>query len=115
MSDRLALVEQFDAALPEDELPATIDIEIDVEFSKKRFTTLHLREPLAKEMERAERELNVAQPTAYHFRRYQMQMIASVAKVPLEVVGELPNSIVRRAWSFLQKTLDNVTPEIGGS
>ena len=115
MSDRPRLVaEQFDAAEPaEDELPATKDIEIDVEFQKKRFTTLHLREPKAKEMERAERELNMVSPTTYNFRRYQIAMIAAVAKVPVEVIGELPNSTVRSAWAFLRKTLDGDTPEIG--
>jgi len=110
-----ALVDQFDAAEPEatDEFPATMDIEIDVEFQKKRFTTLHLREPKAKEMERAERELNMANPTTYNFRRYQIAMIAAVAKVPIEVIGELPNSTVRSAWGFLRKVLDGDTREIG--
>ena len=114
MSDRLSLVNQFDDAEPvEDELPATVDIEIDVEFQKKRFTTLHLREPKAKEMERAERELNVQNPTAYNFRRYELALIAAVAKVPIEVVGELPNSTVRKAWDFLGKALAGATPPTG--
>lgn len=106
-----ALVDQFDAATPDE--PATLDIPIDVVFQRKPFTSLHLREPLAKELERAERELNVASPTPYHFRRYQMTLIAQVAKVPIEVVGELPNSTLRRCWDFLRRQLDNDTPEIG--
>jgi hypothetical protein len=116
MSDRVPrLVDQFDAAEPEpDELPATLDIEIDVEFMKKRFATLHIREPKAKEMEKAERELNVqGNPTPYNFRRYQCALLAAVAQVPVEVIGELPNSTVRRAWDFLAKILDRDTREIG--
>jgi hypothetical protein len=106
-----AIVDQFDAATPDE--PNTLDIEIDVVFQRKPFTSLHLREPLAKEIERAERELNVASATPYHFRRYQMTLIAQVAKVPIEVVGELPNSQLRRAWDFLRRQLDADTPEIG--
>lgn len=111
-----ALVNQFDAAEEaEPELPATLDIEIDVVFQKKPFSTLHLREPKAKEIERAERELSVQNPTPYHFRRYQMTLIAQVAKVPPEVVGELTNSQLRRAWDFLRQLLDADTPETGAS
>ena len=106
-----ALVDQFDAVAPDE--PNTLDLEIDVVFQKKPFNTLHLREPLAKEIERAERELNMQNPTPYNFRRYQMTMIAQVAKVPIEVIGELPNSQLRRAWNFLARQLDADTPEIG--
>jgi hypothetical protein len=109
-----AIVDQFDAADPDaSDDPRTLDIEIDVTFQKRRFTTLHLQEPKAKQMERAEMELNVANATPYHFRRYQIALIATVAKVPTEVVGELPNSQLRRAWSFLRDLLDETTPEIG--
>jgi hypothetical protein len=107
-----AIVDQFDAAPAANE-PATLDIEIDVVFQKKPFTFLHLREPLAKEIERAERELNMQNPTPYNFRRYQMTLIAQVAKVPMEVIGELPNSTLRRCWDFLRRQLDNDTLEIG--
>ena len=110
MSDRLAIINRFDAADPPpdeapDEQPATLDIEIDVNFQKRQFSALHLREPKAKEMEKAEREINVAAPTAWHFRKYQMALIAAVAAVPIEVVGELSASQVKRAWDFLERQL----------
>ena len=114
MSGNLRIAEAFDAAEAEDVEPlaATLDIEIDVEFAKKRFTVLHLREPKGKEIDAAERELNVTQPTPHHFRRYQLTMIARVAGVPMEVVGEVPISKLNRAWDFLARTL-NYTQQTG--
>jgi hypothetical protein len=109
-----AIVDQFDAAEPEASGdPNTLDIDIDVTFQKKRFTMLHLQEPKAKQLERAELELNVTNATPYNFRRYQIALIAAVAKVPTEVIGELPNSQLVRAWRFLRDRLDGDTPEIG--
>jgi hypothetical protein len=111
-----ALVDQFDAAEPERiEDPAVLDIEIDITVQKKRFTVLHLEEPKAKQIERAERELNTQTPTTYHFRRYQMAMIAQVAKVPDEVVGELTNTQLRAAWDFLRAKLEPDSPETGAT
>lgn len=111
-----ALIDQFDAAEPErigEDVPASLDVEIDVTFAKKRFTVLHLEEPKAKQIERAERELNTMTPTPWHFRKYQMTLIAAVAKVPDEVVGELTNTQLRAAWDFLQRKLEPATPETG--
>lgn len=117
------IADQFDAAedddqsiVIEDDLEAaTLDIEIDVNFQKKPFTALHLREPKAREIERAERELNVTEPTPYHFRRYQIELIAAVAKVPREVVGELTASQLRRAWNFLRVKLGEASPPTGAT
>jgi hypothetical protein len=106
-----AITDQFDHVSVED--LNTLDLEIDVMFQKKHFTSLHLEEPKAKQIERAELELNVANPTAWNFRRYQMAMIAQVAKVPMDVVGELTNTQLRAAWSFLRARLEPDTPEIG--
>lgn len=108
-----ALVDQFDAAEPQDTDPSVLDIEIDITVNKKRFTVLHLEEPKAKQIERAERELNTQNPTPYHFRRYQMALIAQVAKVPDEVVGELTNTQLRAAWDFLRAKLEPDSPETG--
>jgi hypothetical protein len=111
-----AITDQFDAADPgTGEDPNTLVMDIDVTFQKKRFTTLHLQEPKAKQIERAELELNVASPTPYHFRRYQIAMIAQVAKVPIEVVGELTNTQLRAAWAFLRAKLEPDTPETGAT
>ena len=114
-----ALSDRFDAAEPDETQiaadPNVLDLDIDVTFQKKHFTTLHLQEPKAKQIERAEMELNNANPTAYHFRRYQIAMIAQVAKVPIEVVGELTNTQLRAAWGFLRAKLEPDTPETGAT
>jgi hypothetical protein len=93
------------ADVGEEELPNTLDMEIDVTFQKKRFVSLHLEEPTAKMLEKAELELNVRDPTAYMFRRYQIALIAAVAKVPREVVLELRNSQLKEAFDFLERIL----------
>jgi len=111
-----AIIDQFDDAISTDEdaagSPPTLDIEIDVTFQKKRFEVLHLREPKAKEVERAEREL-VRDALPHHFRLYQMRMIALVAQVPIEVVGELSHSQVMEAWRFLFSKLEPTIPRTG--
>lgn len=90
----------------EEPLPtSTLDLDIDVTFQKKRFTSLHLEEPTAKQLERAEIELNTATPTAYTMRRYQIALIAAVAGVPREVVLELKYSELTRAFDFLSDLL----------
>ena len=109
------IADQFDVAEPDQPIedPATLDIEIDITVDRKRFTSLHLREPKAKEIERAERELNTQNPSVWHFRKYQMALIAQVAKVPPELIGELTNTQIRAAWDFLRAKLDRDSPEIG--
>jgi Phage tail assembly chaperone proteins, E, or 41 or 14 len=92
-----------DLAASEDEPYAerTRDIDIDITFQKKRFTTLHLEEPTGKQLERAELELNTNAPTPYMMRRYQITLIAAVAQVPREVVLELKQSQIEDAFDFL--------------
>jgi Phage tail assembly chaperone proteins, E, or 41 or 14 len=108
-----AITSEFDAG--EDEaLPRTLDLDIDVTFQKKRFTSLHLEEPTAKQLERAELELNTTSPTAYTMRRYQIALVAAVAKVPREVVLELRHSELTKAFDFLAELLAP-TPKDGAS
>jgi hypothetical protein len=86
---------------PDEATPLVLDMEIDVTFQKKRFTSLHLEEPTGKQLERAELEINTPNPTAYSMRRYQISLIAAVAGVPREVVLELKQSQIEAAFSFL--------------
>jgi len=111
-----AITSEFgDGDASEDEaLPRTLDLEIDVTFQKKRFTSLHLEEPTAKQLERAELELNTVNPTAYMMRRYQIALVAAVAKVPREVVLELRHSELQRAFDFLGELLAPI-PKDGAS
>jgi hypothetical protein len=108
------IIDQFDAADPDTSSdPQTLDIDIDVTFQKRRFTTLHLQEPKAKQIVRAELELNTRDATPWHFRRYQIALIAAVAGVPTEVIGELTNSQLVKAWDFLADQLKPPIPETG--
>ena len=101
-----AIPTDHDPSEEEEQLPRTLDMDIDVTFQKKRFTSLHLEEPTAKQLERAEIELNTASPTAYTMRRYQIALVASVAGVPREVVLELKFSQLNEAFDFLADLLD---------
>lgn len=98
-----AISGEFDAG--EEALPHTLDMDIDITFQKKRFTSLHLEEPTAKQLERAELELNTPNPTAYTMRRYQIALVAAVGQVPREVVLELRHSELTRAFDFLSDLL----------
>lgn len=95
-----AISGEFDA-IEEQALPRTLDMDIDVTFQRKRFTSLHLEEPTGKQLERAEIELNTTAPTAYMMRRYQISLVAAVAGVPREVVLELKQSQIEEAFGFL--------------
>jgi Phage tail assembly chaperone proteins, E, or 41 or 14 len=111
-----AISSEFDAddGGEDEALPRTLDLDIDVTFQKKRFTSLHLEEPTAKQLERAELELNTTSPTAYTMRRYQIALVAAVAKVPREVVLELRHSELTKAFDFLAELLAP-TPKDGAS
>lgn len=109
-------IDEFEPTAPIEEEPQarTLDMDIDVTFQKKRFTSLHLGEPTAKQLERAELELNTANPTAYTMRRYQIALVASVAQVPREVILELKFSQLNEAFDFLADLLDR-SPKDGAT
>jgi hypothetical protein len=98
--DQITPFEDMTAAAAEPP-PRTLDMDIDVTFQKRRFTSLHLEEPTAKQLEKAEVELNTREPTPYTMRRYQIALIAAVAQVPREVVLELKHSQLTEAFDFL--------------
>ena len=101
-----AISDQFDAAEPAEDRARVKELDIDVTFQKRRFTTLHLQEPTVKQIERAELELNQTSQTPYTMRRYQIALVAAVAGVPREVVLELPHSRLAEAFDFLAELLD---------
>jgi hypothetical protein len=104
-----ALVDQFDAAEPDasDDTPATLDIEISppIEFQKKMFTVLHLREPQSGETQQALAEIANGS-NSYTQHRMATRLVALVAKVPVEVVLKLPESKVKRAMDFFTRIGD---------
>lgn len=113
-----SIIDQFDAAEPEETrepepLPATLDLEIDppVEFQKKIFTVLHLREPRSGETQQALAEI-AGGSNPYTQHRMATRLVASVAKVPVEVVLKMPESQVRKAMDFFER-IGNSGPETG--
>ena len=108
-----ALVDQFDAAEPDasNAPDSTLDIEVNppIEFQKKMFTVLHLREPTSGETQQALAEIANGS-NAYTQHRMATRLVASVAKVPIEVVLKLPESQVKRAMDFFTRIGDDGPP-----
>jgi hypothetical protein len=98
-----ALDAAWEEAEPETAAPTTKDIEIDppINFLKRDFTRLHLVEPNGLQCQKAEQELG-ATPTPYTLRRYQITLVAGVAKVPREVVEQMRISQIEEAADFLR-------------
>lgn len=92
----------------------TLDLELDppVLFQKKPFERIHLEEPTGAMLEAAEQEL-VPGPNAYTLRRYQITLIAKVAKVPREVVLAMRESQIEAAFGFLSRLRDAGRPTGG--
>ena len=90
----------LDQSLPP---PREMDLDIDppIEYLKKHFTTLHLVEPTALQVQRAEFEI-AAGSNMFTLRRYQIKLIAEVAAVPREVVEKMRISQMEEAWRFLE-------------
>ena len=76
------------------------DMEIDVMWHSQHITRLHLQEPTGRQVETAEKEL-IGGPNAYTLRRYQITLIAQVAKVDRQVVESMPVSQIEEAFDFL--------------
>lgn len=87
-----------------DDRPMTKDIAVDVKWKAQHITTLHLKEPTARQQWLAEKELSVAdmrQEPPWRIRAFMIVLVSSVANVPREVVEELPVHIVEDAFDFL--------------
>jgi hypothetical protein len=73
-----------------------------VEFNKKVFRSIRLREPSGAVYEAAQREMPVnAQPTPIHAVRFQMTMLAGVARVPREVIERMRLTEIQEAFAFV--------------
>lgn len=97
----------------EPEAPRVKEMEIDVHFQKKHFTRLVLKEPNGKQLLKAEQYLT-NQPSPGSLRKYQIELIAAVARVPVEVVEEMPYSQLEEAFAFLGELLSR-SPPTGGT
>jgi hypothetical protein len=102
-------------AISEDAFPHTKDIDIDppLDVNGKTYNTLHLSEPTARMVERAESEL-AGQMTVHTLRKYQIALVSQGAGVPRQVVEQMRISQVREAADFLSSFI-GVGPQTGGN
>jgi len=89
---------------PPDAVPQTLDMDIDVMFHAQRVTRLHLEEPTAGQYEKAMQEL-AAGVNAYTLERFEISLIAAVAKVDRSVVLGMKRSQIEGAFRFLSRLL----------
>jgi Phage tail assembly chaperone proteins, E, or 41 or 14 len=90
------------------EPPRTKDLEVDVMFKAQHITSLHLKEPTAKQQWMAERELStrIEQAPPHQVRKFMMVLIGGVANVPQEVIDQLPVTKLEEAFDFLLSLRD---------
>ena len=93
----------------------TMDLDIDppIEINGKPYTRLHLEEPTAQMMERAEAELAHGYD-AWSLRKYQIWLVSQGGKLPRAVVEKMRVTQVKKAADFLQSFLAS-GPETGGT
>jgi hypothetical protein len=109
--DMVSLPDDADPDAPEapaEEHRTTWDYPVDLRWKQQRISVLHLREPSAKHVELAEREITVPprQATAVMMRRYQIVLLSQVARVPKEVIEDMPVTALEEAYGFLAGLLE---------
>jgi hypothetical protein len=98
-----------------DDFPRTLDIEIDppLDVNGKTYTRLHLEEPTARMVERAEAELG-GNMTVHTLRKYQIALVSQGSGVPRAVIEQMRISQVREAADFLSSFI-GAGPPTGAS
>lgn len=93
--------DESDGKSQSQELPRTLDIELDppIDFNGKTYTTLHLEEPTAQMVERAEAEL--LQMNVHTLRKHQIALVSQGSQTPRAVIERMRISQVREAADFL--------------
>jgi hypothetical protein len=91
------------------------DIEIDppIEVNGKTYDVLHLEEPTAQMIERAEQELSGAM-SVHALRKYQISLVSLGSKTPRAVVERMRISQVKEAADFLSSFIGG-GPAIGAN
>ena len=99
----------------DDDAPRTLDIVIDppVEWNSKTYESLHLEEPTAHMVERAEVEL-AGNVNVHALRKYQIALVSQCSGVPRQVVERMRISQVRECADFLSSFISG-GPAIGES
>jgi hypothetical protein len=80
-----------------------LDLVLDppIKVGGKTYDGLHLREPTARMVARAEKELGGGVVTLYTLRRYQIALLSRAAGVPRAVILAMPVRQLIDAMSFL--------------
>lgn len=88
--------------LRDDAFPRVLDIDIEppLEVNGKTYSSLHLEEPTARMVERAEAEL-AGNMSVHSLRKYQIALVSQGAAVPRAVIEQMRISQVREAADFL--------------
>src|SRR3954468_2044464 len=85
--------------------PRMLDMEIEPPIegpNGRTYTTLHLEEPTAQMIERAEAEL-AGNMSVHAMRKYQIALVSQGAKVPRAVIEKMRISQVKQAADFLSQ------------
>lgn len=82
--------------------PRTLELDLDppIEANGRSYASLHLEEPTARMVERAEAEL-AAGVTVHALRKYQIALVSQASGLPRAVVEQMRISQVREAADFL--------------
>ncbi|HSR78764.1 MAG TPA: phage tail assembly protein [Xanthobacteraceae bacterium] len=91
-------------AEPGGDEPRVLDIELDppIEWNNKTYETLHLEEPTAHMVERAEQEL-AGNMSVHALRKYQIALVSHASGQPRQVIERMRISQVREAADFLSR------------
>jgi hypothetical protein len=86
----------------DDDAPRTLDMIIDppIEWNNNTYESLHLEEPTAHQVERAESEL-AGSVNVHALRKYQIALVSQSSGLPRQVVERMRISQVREASDFL--------------
>jgi hypothetical protein len=95
-----------------EERPLTKDLEVDVTYHAQHITSLHLKEPTAKQQWIAEKELSTQIHLAppHQVRRFMIILVAGVSNRPVEVIEALPVTKLEEAFDFLASLRDTGPP-----
>ena len=96
------VVDPFDMPAKTSGQPVSMDIEIDppIDFNNKTYESLHLEEPTARMVERAESEL-AANFNVHTLRKYQISLVCQATGTPRQVVEQMRISQLKKASDFL--------------
>lgn len=96
-------------------LPRTLDLEIDppVDWNGNTYSSMHLEEPTARMVERAEAEL-ASGVTVHTLRKYQVALVSHGSGWPRGVIEQMRISQVQEAATFLSGFLQS-GPETGAT